>query len=111
MRPRSAKAGKGRAAEAKTGFVIREASSGSEEDGPAVQRPMKRLRRMSSPRPAEVAADLEDDLEDDTSEEEADEEFGERSCVCMLSCLQAVLEIDGFPSQLVHGLCCKVQGA
>ena len=39
-------------------------------------RPMKRLRRLSSPRCTEVAADLEDDLADETSEDETGKDWG-----------------------------------
>ena len=44
----------------------------------ALQRPRKRLKRLSSPRHAEVADDLEDDLQDETLEdgEDEDEDFG-----------------------------------
>lgn len=79
-RPRSARLKKPKAPdEAKTGFVIKEISSWSDDDL-APQRPMKRLKRLSSSRRAEVAADLEDDLQDETSEDEADEGFGETLC-------------------------------
>ncbi len=45
----------------------------------AMPRPMRRLRRLSNPRSAEVAADLEDDLMDETSEDDAGEDWGETS--------------------------------
>lgn len=79
-RPRSARLKKPKAPDkAKTGFVIKEVGSWSDDDL-APQRPMKRLKRLSSPRRAEAAAHLEDDLQDETSEDEGDEEFGETLC-------------------------------
>ena len=59
--------------------MIKEARSGSDHDHLAMQRPMKRLRRLSSPRRAEVAADLEDDPADETSEDDASDNWGETS--------------------------------
>lgn len=45
----------------------------------ALQRPMKRLKRLSSPRHAELAENLKDDLQDesDGDDEDKDEDFGE----------------------------------
>lgn len=80
-RPRSARLRKVSAPEATTGFVIKDASSDDEDDDLAMQRPMKRLKRLSSPGHAEVAAGLEVDLQDETSEEDADEDFGEISFI------------------------------
>ena len=59
--------------------MIKQASSEDDDDDLATQRPMKRLRRLSSPRCAEVAADLEDDLADETSGDDAHEDWGETS--------------------------------
>ena len=59
--------------------MIKEANSECDDDDLAMQRPMKRLRRLSSLRCTEVAADLEDDLADETSEDDAGEDWGETS--------------------------------
>ena len=57
--------------------MIKDASLGDDDDDLAMPRPMKRLRRLSSPRCAEVTADLEDDLADETSEDDTGEDWGE----------------------------------
>ena len=80
-RPRSARRRQVPGPEAMTGFVIKDASSEDEDDDLAMQRPMKRLKRLSSPGHAQLVADLEKDLQDETSEEDADEDFGEISFI------------------------------
>ena len=70
--------------------MIKEASSGDDDGDLAIQRPMKRLRRLSDPRSAEVAADLEDDLTDETSEDDAGEDWGETSLSSFHSGIQIV---------------------
>ena len=56
-----------------------------DDDDRAMQRPMKRLKRLSSPRHAELAADLEDDLQDESIDDDGEEDLGERPpTVCSL---------------------------
>ena len=55
--------------------MIKQASSGDDDDDLAMPRPMRRLRRLSDPRCAEVAADLADE----TSEDDAGKDWGETS--------------------------------
>ena len=60
--------------------MIKEGSSRGDEDhhDKALQRPMKRLKRLGTPQYTELAADLEDDVQNDiTLEDDADEDFGE----------------------------------
>ena len=81
MRPRSAKLRRAQAPEeAKPGFLIKEVDPGDTDfDDRALQRPMKRLKRHSSPCRAELAAELENDLQDETIEDESEEDFGENA--------------------------------
>ena len=83
--------------------MIKEGSPLEDEDHDdmALQRPMKRLKRLSNPRHAELAAhlaaDLEDNVQDDTLEEEADEDFGRTA-----TALPSTLEPASWDAQVLH---------
>ena len=67
--------------------MIKDASSGDDDNDLAMPRPMRRLRQLSNPRSTEVAADLEDDLADETSEDDAGDDWGETSYSSFHSCV------------------------